>query len=68
MSASRRGRPPTGAPRKVVIQVTLSPEKAEALDKAAAALGYSRASLGAALIEGELSWRDVERVTKRGRK
>lgn len=68
MSASRRGRPPTGAPRKVVVQITLEPEDAEALDAAAPVLGYSKAGLGAALVRGEASWSDVIKAARKARK
>lgn len=68
MSAVRRGRPPTGAPRKVVVQITLDQEDADALDAASPVLGYSKAGLGAALVKGEMTWADVVKAARKARK
>jgi hypothetical protein len=60
----RRGRPPTGI-RKEVVQVPLDPEDAEILDKAATAMGRTKAELARALFKGEVTW---DEVTKSARK
>lgn len=67
MTAPRRGRPPVGA-RKEVRQITLNPDDAATFDAAAAVLDLSLAALGAKLIKGEMSWPEVERAAKKGRK
>lgn len=68
MSAARRGRPPTGAPRKTVIQVTVDPEDVEIIDAAASVLGYSRAGLGSALLKDEISWAEVTKAARKAKK
>ena len=62
-----RGRPPTGN-RKEVVQVPLDPDDAETLSTAAEALGRSRADVARALIKGEMTWADVAKASKKGRR
>jgi hypothetical protein len=64
---SRRGRPPTGI-RKEVVQVPLDPGDAETLGGAADALGRSKADVARALIKGEMSWADVAKAARKGRR
>ena len=64
---SRRGRPPTGS-RKEVVQVPLDPGDAKMLDDAAEALGRSKADVARALIKGEMTWLDVAKASKKGRR
>jgi hypothetical protein len=63
----RRGRPPTGT-RKEVVQVPLDPDDAETLDGAAEALGRSRADVARALIKGEMTWVDVAKAARKGKR
>lgn len=63
----RRGRPPTGF-RKEVVQVPLDPDDAETLDGAAEALGRSKADVARALIKGEMTWVDVAKVARKGKR
>lgn len=62
-----RGRPPTGI-RKEVVQVPLDPDDAETLNGAAEALGRSKADVARALIKGEMTWADVAKVARKGKR
>ena len=63
----RRGRPPTGI-RKEVVQVPLDPDDAELLDKAASAMGRTKAELGRALFKGEVTWDEVTKAARKGKR
>lgn len=64
----RRGRPPSGAPRKVVVQITLDAEDADLLDQAVPVLGMSKAALGAALVKGERTWSEIKAAAKKAKR
>lgn len=63
----RRGRPPTGS-RKERLQVPLDPEDYDLVVKAAQARGETHAELGRSLIKGEVTWAEIERAARKGRK
>lgn len=63
----RRGRPPTGV-RKERLQVPLEPADYTTIIVAAGVRGETQAELGRALIKGEVTWAEVERAARKGRK
>lgn len=67
MSQPRRGRPPTGI-RKERLQVMLEPADYETVVAAAAVLGETQAEIGRQLVKGELTWAEVVRVARKGRR
>lgn len=62
----RRGRPPTG--RKETLQVSIEPEDMQVIDDAGATLGQTRSEIGRALIKGEMTWAEVVKAAKKGRR
>lgn len=68
MTAPRRGRPPTGA-RKETLQVPLDAGDLETIDRAAEAMGKTRAELARMLIKHMIEWQELEKAAgKKGRK
>lgn len=62
-----RGRPPTGQ-RKEVVGVPLAPDDVETLEAGAAALGIAKAEAARALMKGEMTWAELAKAAKKGRR
>ncbi len=62
-----RGRPPTGQ-RKEVVGVPMAPDDIEILDAGSAALGKGKAEVMRALVKGEMTWAELVKAAKKGKR